>query len=525
LTQTICDFDAAWADLCYRVAVGKLERPNDTPLPTPADVASGLLNARLTREAETWTRDALEKCGRRMDALALRLFERDMTVVNANGFQRCQTITWYVLQLACTDAYPLPMSEDRYMASFQTVHDAWQNLPADQRGGLKHPLAALIEGWLTRPEIIRPDVDKNGRPRKNGILPGGLLPKQPATGTMPAQLALIPDAHKGPLPEIGHVKRAERQLPLFADLMADNDLPVTPLILANAAGFRGLQPGRGARLDKRLLIFGLLSMPRDQRRPGGRYEWRPTLREIRDLLWPARPAQVRGRTRAVSSWRPSVHATGLYSALQAVNLAEVGLPDGDTWRPMRVWRNPDIANLDREAIIEIRLPGASDRGPQVDKIALAAAGVVSDPAFDMELGLAYLWDDAKARNGGYRIHATRPEALRNEHGHIVDATRQVVLERGRPATRWDRPQAVLTGRQERHPQADKVRVLTREERRRLAYGPAGNRRPNQIRTEQTATDRLLSELEKTGRIVIERDAIDPRTERRGWRILEAWPGE
>lgn len=518
-------FDDKWEDLAGQL-LGKLQLPDDTPIPTPADVAGGLLNARLTREAETWTRDALEKCGRRMDALALRLFERDMTVVNANGFQRCQTITWYVLQLACADAYPLPMSEDRYMASFQTVHDAWQNLPADQRGGLKHPLAALIEGWLLRPEIIRPDVDKNGRPHKNGFVPKGLFGKQPATRTVPAQLVLIPDADRSQLPDLGRVKRAERQLPLFADLMADEDLPVTPLILANAAGFRGLQPGRGARLDKRLLIFGLLSMPRDQRRPGGRYEWRPTLREIRDLLWPARPAQVRGRTRAVSSWRPSVHATGLYSALQAVNLAEVGLPDGDTWRPMRVWRNPDIANLDREAIIEIRLPGASDRGPQVDKIALAAAGVVSDPAFDLELGLAYLWDDAKARTGGHsRIRATRPEVLRNERGHIVNAAGQVVVERGRPATRWDHPQAVRTGGQERHPQADRVRVLIRKERRLLAYGPAGDKRSEHIRQEQTAADRLLEKLETAGRIVIERDAIDPRTGRRGWRILEAWAGE
>ncbi|MDE2761440.1 MAG: hypothetical protein OXK74_01475 [Gemmatimonadota bacterium] len=444
--------------------------------------------------------------------------DRPQDVVNDIQFHPSRE--WYALWIACQGVGPVEEGiEDVYIGGFRSVHEAWENLADDLRADLKHPLAALIEGWLLQPESIRPDVDRHGRPRTKGILPGGLLPKQPA------QLALIPDRHKGQLPGIGRIERAERQLPLFAELMVDNDLPVTPLILADAAGFRGLQPGRGARYDKRLLVFGLLSMPRDQRRPGARYEWRPTLREIRDLLWPARPVQRRGKTRSVTSYRPIKHAWSLLSALQAVNLAEIGLPDGDTWRPMRVWRNPDLDNLDRQAIIEIRLPGESDHGPLVDKSALAAAGVISDPAFDLELGLAYLWDDAKARNGGYRIRATRPEALRNEHGHIVDAARQVVLERGRPATRWDHPQAVLTGRQERHPQADKVRVLTREERRRLSYGPANDKHPNQLTSERRQTDRLLAERETAGRIVIERNAINPRTGQKGWRILEAWPKE
>lgn len=548
MTQAIFEFDAAWEDLCYRVATGKLQLPDDTPLPTPADVAGVLYEAIQDpigqREHPAWVSEMAGNYKGRIRQLVDRLVE-------GGGAERGIEINGYPY------GYTIPTVEgddpidDRLTEGFILLHLVMAGMETraadDPDGGeaaltqmiiagleaiqrlwecvdnqdLKHPLAALIEGWLNRPEIIRPDVDKGGHPHRNGILPDGLLPKQPAT--LPAQLALIPDTHKGQLPEIGRIERAEGQLPLFADLMADNDLPVTPLILANAAGFRGLQPGTGARYDKRLLIFGLLSMPRDQRRPGGRYEWRPTLREIRDLLWPPRPAQVRGQTRAVSSYRPNKHAWGLLSALQAVNLAEVGLPDGDTWRPMRVWRNPDIAHLDREAIIEIRLPGASDRGPQVDKIALAAAGVVSDPAFDLELGLAYLWDDAKARNGGYRIYATRPEVLRNEHGHIVDAAGTVLMERKRPSTRWDHPGAVRTGRQERHPQADKVRVLTREERHRLAYGVREGIDTGTQTRERNATDRLLSRLEAAGRIVFERNAIDPRTGKPGWRILEAWP--
>ena len=161
-------------------------------------------------------------------------------------------------------------------------------------------------------------------------------------------------------------------------------------------------------------------------------------------------------------------------------------------------------------IVQIELPSGSDHGPAVDKPSLIEAGTVSDPAFDLELGLAYLWDEAKRRNGGYRIHATRPEVLRNEQGHIVDTKDNVKPERnGKPSTRWDHPEAVLTGRQERHPQANRVRVLTRAERHRLTYGIIGDKHTSQIRNEQSATDRLLTGLEKDGRIVIERDAIDP----------------
>lgn len=385
----------------------------------------------------------------------------------------------------------------QFVAGFEAVHWVWQQT----NGSLRHPLAALIEGWLQRPIPFETD------PHRNGIMPSGLLPRPPSNRTLPAQLALLADDQ---LPALGRVERETGQLPLFAELMAEHDLPVTPLLLANAAGFRSLQPGRGARLDKRLLVFGLLSMPRGNRRPGGSYEWRPTLREIRDLLWPAKSG-------GKSSFRPGKHGAGLLSALQAINLAEIMLPDGDIWRPMRVWRNP-TRSLDSETIIEIRLPDGSDHGPLVDKGALVDAGTVSDPAFDLQLGLAYLWDEAKARNGGYRIHATRPEVLRDGNGYITDAAGKVILERGQPVRRWNHPLAVRTGRQERHPQADKVRVLTREERRRLAYGRKRPADSGNYTRECNAADRLLVNMEADGRIVIERQGSS-------WRILEAWDGE
>ena len=84
--------------------------------------------------------------------------------------------------------------------------------------------------------------------------------------------------------------------------------PPAPLILAQAAGLGALRPGLGARLDKRLLVYSLLAMPLSQRRPGGRYEWRHTVREVGRLLWP-------------DTWRPSKHGRALLLGLNAMYFA------------------------------------------------------------------------------------------------------------------------------------------------------------------------------------------------------------
>jgi len=522
-------FNEQWQELCQAVRrKPKLNLSNKGALPEPQEVAGAMI------DAEPWMLEGLQEFTARTQALvnALNksggadaltdLLQKEAPVDSARFVQ----LKWgYHYLLTAREMSEFsgqrqqsagPDMQELLATGFEALHLIWRKKGA--KGGLKHPVAPLIEAWLQRPEQIRPDLEKNGRPRKNGIMPSGLFSQQPAT--VPAQLAFTLDNGD---PSLGRVESPQAQLPLFADLLTEDDIPVTPLLLANAAGFRGLQPGRGARLDKRLLIFSLLSMPLDQRRPGGCYEWRPSLKELRDLLWPTRSKIVNGRRWEVSSYRPGKHARSLHSALQAINLAEVVMPDSYHWRPTIVRGYPSFDNLDSTVIVQIELPTGSDHGPAVDKPSLIEAGTVSDPAFDLELGLAYLWDEAKRRNGGYRIHATRPEVLRNDQGQIVDTKDNVKSERnGKPSTRWDHAEAVLTGRQERHPQASKVRVLTRAERHRLAYGIIGDKHTSQIRNEQSATDRLLTSLEKTGRIAIERDAVEPGTGKRGWRILEAW---
>lgn len=539
------DFESAWNDLANKVA-DDLGLADDEMLPTPADVSVAL--------GEDWMAGAREKYRRRFSDLydlvkkefpesRFDLFpQSDPQVdppnrwhnlgmeygllieglpvsgmlINADGeIDRRLSFGLLMLNLVVLFVGPEEVlhsvgeGED-LTAGFEAVHLIWQSAGPAKRADLEHPLEPLIADWLNQPEVIQPDLDKGGRLRIQGIIPDGLFPGQPHS--IPAQLRSDNGGEK--FPNLGKMERDGEQLPLLADILDDADLPIAPLLLAKAAGFHGLQPGRGARLDKRILIFSLLEMPLNQRRPGGRYELRRPLRFWRDLLWPTRNGK--------SSYRPIKHKQALRDALTAINLAEILMPDGSSWIPVVRRGIPDLDSLDSEVIIQIELPAGSDRGPQVDKGVLAVAGVVSDPAFDLELGLAYLWDEAKRRNGGHRVYATRPEVMRNKQGHIVDAADQVIVERGKPVTRWDHPRAVRTGRMERNPAADRVRVLDREARRRLAYGSGTSRRQDQLSRERAATDKRLAGIEGDGRILIERDAVDLRGGGDGWRILEVW---
>lgn len=539
------DFENVWDDLANKVA-DDLGRTDDETLPTPADVAVAL--------GEYWMAMAREKYQLQFSDLydlvkkgypedrsplfppsappdspprwhnldtayyGLRIEGLPISdwLMNADGeidrrlTSGLQALNLVVLFVGTADIPPPVEVGDDLIAGFEGVHTIWQSVDPAKRAGLEHPLKPLIAGWLNRPEVIQPDLDKGGRLRTQGIMPDGLFSGQPYS--IPAQLRS--DNGDEQFSNLGKVERDSEQLPLLADILDDADLPIAPLLLAKAAGFHGLQPGRGARLDKRILIFSLLEMPLSQRRPGGRYELRRPLRFWRDLLWPTRDGK--------SSYRPIKHKQALRDALTAINLAEIIMPDGSSWIPVVRRGIPDLDSLDSEVIIQIELPSGSDRGPQVDKGVLAVAGVVSDPAFDLELGIAYLWDEAKRRNGGYRVYATRPEVIRNKQGHIMDAADQVIVEGGKPVTRWDHPRAVRTGRMERNPAADRVRVLGREARRRLAYGSGTSKRPDQLSRERAATDKRLAGIESDGRILIERDAVDLRNGGDGWRILEVW---
>ena len=125
---------------------------------------------------------------------------------------------------------------------------------ADSRQRPKHPLAPLIRAWADRPQPVQAD-------RR----PTGILPQRVLRGAASYRLA----RHEGfsdTLP-LG-LYAQDAQLPLLTELEDAGRIRWSPLVrLVAAAGMAGLQAaGRGARLDKRLLVYSLVAVPAEARR-------------------------------------------------------------------------------------------------------------------------------------------------------------------------------------------------------------------------------------------------------------------
>ena len=361
------------------------------------------------------------------------------------------------------------------------------------------------------PEPVSDDVDAKGNTKAMGILPSGLFPEAPRQVFVairdPADALMV-------LPG----RAVDSDLPLLPLDVEDAGAPL--LRLADAAGIGALQKGRGARMDKRLLFFSLLSMPLAERYPGGRYNHTRPLRWWVERLYPNR-------------YRPSEAARQIRAGMRALVDATVRLPSGEEWIPVVPRQYPDFENLDSVLRLEIALPEECDHGAALPWRPLIAAGVKSDPAFDLVVGLAYLWDRAKARNGGYRIYATRPKARRTEAGHLVDARGDVVTARAAspqrrrdgtlywppgnvPVSDWRHPAAVIDG-VERHPRADLVPPLTREGRRRLVFVSTATPSEPLRRKQRQRADAAIVAYEQDGGVVVE------RLPGGSWRLLQPAP--
>ena len=365
------------------------------------------------------------------------------------------------------------------------------------------------------------DVDAKGRPRDTAIVPGGLFPDAPAVRFVSVQ-------DRGDEARLALPGRAQDpELPLLAASGLVDEPPAAPMLaLVNAAGLGAFASGRGARLDKRFLIYSLASMPLAYRQPGARYEHRQPLRWWANRLF--------GK-----HYRPNKHGPMMLAGLEGLIYAKVQLPDGTYWRPVLPRQDPDFGNLDSPLQLDIALPDACDRGAAVPWQPLIDAGRKSDSAFDLVLGLAFLWDRAKAANGGRRIYATRPKSRRNHAGALVDAVGNVITTRANaprrgktgwlawpagdvPVRDWRHPAAVIDG-VERHPNADRVPALTREGRRRLVFPNVAMPVQKSARSNQrAAADALIEALavalpDAPPRIVIERLPANR------WRLLEVAP--
>ena len=184
--------------------------------------------------------------------------------------------------------------------------------------------------------------------------------------------------------------------------------------------------GQGAPIASRLWFGFQMALPMELR-TGESVTLRFTLREVRDWLWP-------------HGWRRGVHLPMLQKGLR--DLYRLGIIyDRAEWLLVRPVILPTgDTRLDDDLLVDVTALPGSDHGPMVDTVRLWRLGVMSAVAWRAWIRLAYLWDDAKRRNGGYRIYAARPEVRRGQDGVILDARGQPVLTRGGlPIKNWARP--------------------------------------------------------------------------------------
>lgn len=117
---------------------------------------------------------------------------------------------------------------------------------------------------------------------------------------------------------------------------------------------------------------------------------------------------------SLRDYRPHKHVERLFEAL--MTMRNMAIPyRGTAWFPAMARNVPATAEIDLETRIEIevRLPGGTRYGPQVDRAALRSFYPASFPKLRAYLGLADYWDRYEdGKRGGATALATNPEADR-----------------------------------------------------------------------------------------------------------------
>ena len=260
-------------------------------------------------------------------------------------------------------------------------------------------------------------------------------------------------------------------------------------------------PGRGAPLSQRLWIYTIAAAPLANRRTPNGVLLATTLRHLNNWYTPT---------------AGNVSATCLKFVKHSTKCTTIGFREKRRdWSIVTVKALPDMStNLDDRLPILVMLPdGVKGNGPMINMTILKQLGVKSAPAFRAYLRLAYLWDNAKKKNNGCRVYATRPRALRNDRGQVTDAKGNVL-----PRNNWNHPRAVVTG-EEDNPAAKHVPVLTDLDMMHLFFDDNPTSKATTRKRLHDAR-RIAENMEDKGYIVIETGVKDLKTGGNGWRILE-----
>ena len=397
-----------------------------------------------------------------------------------------------------TPAQLLVAKEIRYGKAFPTMiyvplevlHADW--LKAITARPHQHPLLPLVRAWLLR--FVKADR------KRRALLPASM--RNTRQGILFDKLPERLD-HLTPIARLEEPPQA--WLPTM-EPPKNSIVPVLPVALYTIAGGKMTTRGQGAPITQRLffeLLMAVAYLDRQRIR-------QPTL-TLRDLvmwIWP-------------TGWQRGRDMPRLQRALWELDNLRIEC-DRALWRLIAVDRLPALnASLDDPVFFDVKHLPNSDHGPLIDRHRLRLFGLQSAPAWRAYLRMAYVWDAAKASNGGIRIYATRPAVKRGPDGVLLDAGGKPVLKRnGQPMTDWTDPRAVhlydKDGKPlvERNPHADRVPMFGPDDLAHLGFDDKMT--PVQRKNWVRLTQKALTRMEKNGAIVLEKNG-------EGWRILEPAP--
>ena len=387
--------------------------------------------------------------------------------------------------------------------AIEAIHSLWNAVHAKHPDKFSHPLAPIIETWLT-----------DQMPK--------VKPEQRSSQITPSFLKETRIVKADPVLPIGEMHTQAPQTLMLPGFEPENSalVPALPLeIYGTGAG-----AGRGAPLDERIWMNALTALPfgvRDRHGLPDSVRLTTTLRDIVAWLYP-------------KGWNRTNQLPLIRKALYEVHNKRIAYERRD-WSVVQVLALPNsTTKLDDPLPFSVRLPdGVSGNGPMIDVETMRLYGTESAPKFRAWIRLAYLWDEAKKRNGGYRIYATIPEVLRNNEGFLTYSNGDVILSSkpkmgkdGRwqvgngkqPQTAWYHPWATPIGT-ERNPQGDKVPVLSDSDMVLLFFDDSEVNRAT-FRDRLRIARKTATEMEAEGKVIIERDTIDHKRGVKGWRILE-----
>ena len=494
-------FDDPWKKIDAAVRVKLAEErgcePNAIPPSTPADVASALM--------ADYMADARAECLARLNALQVGSFLQG-TIHEDGSIELPPTMYMSCLCAGITrfGGQPLQPAWEKYWETgFTGAHTAFRKAQ-DAGADIKHPLAALIKGWLVdRP--VPPDK------RATAIIPATLSRVRDVVAA-PAALFDLPDYEQTP----GFAPRPELQgyLPGLAPDHSEWTSPL-PLLMWDASTEGGPKRGKGAPLALRTWIEAVLSLPVDMRFVIRvvETEWR----EFTNWMMPNGRYQ-RADFPSIMRALHSVHNLRLPWDQNGV---------GGLWAAVQVRTFPRAWNAyDSPVRFEVDLPpGVNDRGPLVYRPALRELGQQSALRYRAYLGLCYQWDRYGARNGRY-VQPTRPHLARDREDRILNAKKEIITGKdGQPVWMWTvsgrdgqrkarpeivpldaagNPVALTDAAQERNPAADLYPILSPAQLVELCYSPTQERlTPSAIRSRRERAQDAIRLMAKAGYCIIE----------------------